>query len=140
MTNWLTSTGRIVYDPYRGNLKKKKNWWCVVEVDKEITRLYRWWVQKELMVNGMCEPSWNAHISVIRGEKPTADLMSLWKKYHGDEVTFRYKQNPQRTRDATSGGHYWVVEIDCPKLIEIRREFGYPCDWKLHLTIGRTWY
>lgn len=140
---WHTGTGKIVYDPYRGNLKKKPHWWCVVEIDKEITRLFRWFIQKELHVKGLCAPSWDAHISVIRGEKPPPELMYLWKKYNGEEVTFKYKQHPRQTGDTTGGDrpdHYWFVEVDCPKLIDIRKEFGYPSDWKLHLTVGRTWF
>lgn len=141
--NWHTGTGKIVYDPYRGNLKKKPHWWCVVEVDKEITRLFRWWIEKELHVKGLCQPSWDAHISVIRGEKPPQHLMHLWKKYDGQEVTFKYAQNPRQTGDTTGGdrpGWYWFVEVEAPFLIDIRKEFGYPHDWKLHLTVGRTWF
>ena len=100
---WHTGTGTIVYDPYRGNLKKKPHWWCVVELDREITRLFRWWIVKELHVKELKQPSWDAHISVIRGEKPTPELMHLWKKYDGEEVEFKYKQHPRQSGDTTGG-------------------------------------
>jgi hypothetical protein len=140
---WHTGVGVIQYDPYRGNLKKKPHWWCVVNVDKEITRYYRWWIQRELHISGLCEPSWNAHISVIRGEKPSANLMHLWKKYHGEKIKFRYKHNPRQSGDTTGNDrpdNYWFINVDCPKLLDIRRELNRPCDWNLHLTVGRTWY
>ena len=140
---WHTGTGTIVYDPYRGNLKKKPHWWCVLELDREITRLFRWWIVRELHVKELKSPSWDAHISIVRGEKPTPELMHLWKKYDGEEVTFKYKQHPRQSGDTTGGDrpdNYWFVEVDCPRLIDIRKEFQLPSDWKLHLTVGRTWY
>lgn len=140
MLNWHSGTGKIVYDPYRGNLKKKKHWWCVVEVDREITRYYRWWIQSQLHISGLCQPSWDAHISVLRGEKPREDLMHLWKKYNGQSITFRYKHDPHFIKDRESTGFYWMVDVDCPQLINIRKELQRPSNWQLHLTVGRTWY
>jgi len=140
---WHTSTGKIVYDPKRSpKIKKGEKWWCVVTVDREITRYYRWWIEKELHVKGLCQPSWNAHISVLRGEKPRHDLMHLWKKYDGEIVTFRYKHFPRQSGDTTHDrpDFYWFVEVDCPKLISIREELERPSDWKLHITVGRTWF
>jgi hypothetical protein len=135
------SSGRLTYDPYRGDLKKKKHWWAVVNVDREITRYYRWWIESQLHIKGLCQPSWNAHISVIRGEKPSPALMHLWKRYSGNEFTFEYSHNPYRItpRDGSSGS-YWVVGVKCDELLEIRRELNRPVTWDLHITVGRTWY
>ena len=36
----------------------------------------------------LCQPSWDAHISIIRGEKPPKGLEHLWKKYDGQKVEF----------------------------------------------------
>lgn len=140
---WHKGTGKIVYDPYRGNLKKKPKWWCVVEVDKEITRYYRWWIERMLHVKGLCQPSWDAHISVIRGEKPTPELMHLWKKYDGQIVEFEYKHMPRQSGDTTGWDrpdHYWFVDVHAPHLLDIRKELERPCNWNLHLTVGRTWF
>ena len=49
---WLTGTGIIRYDPPRPGLKTRIKWWCVVDIDREITRYYRWWVKKELRQKG----------------------------------------------------------------------------------------
>jgi len=67
MNEWHTGHGYIKYDPYRPGLKKKKDWWAIVKIDREITRYYRWWVMKERWID-LCQPSWDAHISIIRGD------------------------------------------------------------------------
>jgi len=136
---WHMGSGRIVYDPYRGQMKNKTTWWCVVDVDKEITRYYRWWVWRKYGIE-LYQPSWDAHISVIRGEKPSTDKMNLWKKYHKQIVDFKYEHNVRWAGDKEGVyKHYWFVVIDCPFLIDIRKEFDLPHDWRLHLTIGRTY-
>lgn len=137
----FTSKGKIIYDPHRGRMKKRTAWWCVVDIDKEITRYYRWWIKQRYWID-LCQPSWDAHISVIRGEKPRPHLQHLWKKYDGQIVEFQYSHNVRQSGDTTGWDrpdHYWFVEIDCPQLVDIRKEFELPYDWKLHLTIGRTW-
>ena len=150
---WHQGTGVVQYDPPRGRMKKKIDWWCVINVDPEITRYYRWWVQKELHVKGLHPPSWDAHISVVRGEndirsydrslRPSEypDANELWKKYDGEVVEFRYQHNPQRGKDRPElVGTFWNVEVDCPRGTEIRKELGLKYDWALHLTFGRTWF
>ncbi len=139
---WHTGYGYIKYDPPRGRMKKKTNWWAVVNIDREITRYYRWWIQKELHVE-LCKPSWDAHVSIIRGEQPPIELQHLWKKYDGQRVEFKYKHCVRQSGDTTGNDrpdHYWFVEVDCPLLKQIRDEFGFPSNWKQHITVGRTWY
>lgn len=141
---WHTSTGRIVYDPRRPGLKGNKNkWWCVVLVDKEITRYYRWWIERRYHIKELKQPSWDAHISIIRGynDRPDKSLDFLWGKYDNEIVEFRYMHAPRQTRSGESKtGHYWFVEVDCPKLVNIRKELNRPYNWKMHITVGRTWY
>ena len=138
----LKSTGTIIYDPHRGKMSKRTDWWAVVNVDKEITRYFRWWVKKELWVD-LYQPSWDAHISIIRGEKPPEDKMHLWKKYHKQKIEFEYSLNVRQSGDTTGWDRpnpYWFVEVHCPLLKQIRDEFGFPSNWKQHITIGRTYY
>ncbi len=149
---WHTGTGVIQYDPPRGRMKKKVDWWCVINVDTEITRYYRWWVEKELHVKGLHPPSWDAHISVVRGSndirsydrdfpKPYPNAKELWKKYNGEVVEFQYQHNPQRGKDRVElEGSFWNVEVLCPRGTAIRKELGLKHDWPLHLTFGRTWF
>lgn len=155
---WLKSRGRIKYDPYRGRMKKNTKFWCVVETDPEICRYYRWWVDRSLLNItmepgfGLFQPSGGAHISVIRGERdvrkakdggkvPWEDINALWGKYDGREVDFLYSPNVRVSGDTTGDrpSHYWFVEVDCPFLKQIREEFDLPSDWKLHMTVGRTY-
>ena len=141
MDGWHTGTGIIKYDPYRGGMKNKTNWWAVLEVSKEITRYYRWWIQKEKWIK-LYQPSWDAHVSIIRGEKPAPHLMHLWKKYDGQRVDFKYKHHVRQSGDTTGWdrpSHYYFVEVNAPFLMDIRNELQRPTDWKLHLTIGRTY-
>ena len=151
--NWHTGSGIIKYDPPRPGMTRRTDWWAIIKVDREITRYYRWWVDKEVVnplglehvnsgskayfdslgAKGLVEPSWNAHISIVRGEKPREDLRYLWKKYDGERISFCYRHCPYK-----SDGPYWFVEVFCPRLEEIRDELKLITGWKYHLTIGRT--
>jgi hypothetical protein len=131
---WHKSSGKIIYDPPRPGLKKKKDWWVIIKVDREITRYYRWWVKNRYWVD-LCQPSWNAHISIIRGEKPAKNKMHLWKKYNGMKVDFEYSHFVKQAKKP----EFWLVEVRCPMLKKIRNEFGVPSNWMGHMTIGRTW-
>lgn len=154
--NMLMSKGRIVYDPYRGDMKNRTKYWCVVDVDREITRYLRWWTDRELLNItgvpgfGLYQPSWDAHISVVRGENdirevPAHKLARLWGKYHDEEVEFEYNLEVRQSGDrpAVNGfvpkDHFWFVNVYCDKLVYIRKELGLPHDWRLHLTFGRTY-
>lgn len=136
------SKGRIVYDPPRPGMKNRTTWWAVVQIDREITRYYRWWVKNKFHIE-LCQPSWDAHISIIRGEKPPEDKMHLWKKYDGKVITFQYEHNVRQSGDTTGNDrpdHFWFIDVHCPLLKQIRQEFGFPSNWNQHITIGRTWY
>ena len=143
----FTSYGKIVYDPNRGSMTRRTNWWCVAEVDREITRYYRWWIQTKYNPFQIEEwkvhpPAWDAHVSIIRGEQPPADKMHLWKKYHGQRMEIHYP-SPSDYYIAgpthSVGGLFFIVDVDCPDLIKIREEFGFKSDWKLHLSFGRMY-
>jgi len=135
---WHIGTGIIKYDPFRGNMKNKTNWWAVLEVDREITRYYRWWIQNQKWTH-LHQPSWDAHVSIVRGEKPEPNLMHLWKKYDKQRIEFKYKHEVIQTTKDNKGGPYWYVEVECPFLKNIRDELNRPSNWALHLTIGRTY-
>ena len=134
-------------------MKRKVNGWCVIDVDREITRYYRWWVDRELLNKtgvqgfGLKQPSWDAHISIIRGEGdikqvPADKLKKLWRKYDGQEVEFFYHHNVRQSGDTTGfdrPDHYWFVNVECALGKQIREELGLPSHWKFHLTIGRTY-
>ncbi|HYG36765.1 MAG TPA: hypothetical protein VEC99_18375 [Clostridia bacterium] len=148
MEDWHKGTGRIVYDPPRPGLKRKRDWWVVVELDQGITDYYRWWVNRMLLNplgferKGLQMPSWGPHMSIIRGEKPWPDKMHLWKKYDGQQVEFHYDYKVRQSGDTTGADrpdNYWFVDAVCPLGTQMREEFGYKSDWKFHITVGRTY-
>jgi len=149
---WYKSSGTIVYDPPRPKLRKRPDHWVVINADYEIARYFRYWVDKEVLnplgfeKGGLAEPSWGAHISIIRGLNDIRncpfDWKTIWKRYHGQKVEFEYSNKVRYTGDTTGHdrpGDYWFVEVRCPLAEQIRDEFKLIRDWSLHLTIGRTW-
>lgn len=139
MVNYHHGSGVIKYDPYRAEMKKRTSWWCVVNVDREITRYYRWWLRKEYHLI-LEQPSWDAHISVVRGETDVKRKLDVWKKYDGDKVDFLYEHGTIRSHPDPKGGRFYWVDVECPKLAQIRKELGLPVGWRFHITIGRTYY
>ena len=140
---WHTGIGTIVYDPFRGKMKTRTKWWCVLELDKEITRYYRWWIEKELHIHSLVQPAWDAHISIIRGEEPADNLKHLWKKYDGKVVEFKYEHNPETVGpkvNRNSTDTVWTLRIRDPFLLSIRSELGRPSNWNLHLTVAKENY
>lgn len=139
----LKGSGIIRYDPHRGDMKARTKWWAVLECDNNIANYYRQQVMNQYGIK-LHQPSWGAHVSIIRGEEPRPDLMHLWKKYDGKKVTFDYAHFPRfngDTRVVTNhkNGSFWFLDIDCEFLSNIRKELQLPYDWKLHMTIGRRW-
>lgn len=127
--------GKIVYDPFRAGMKRRTDWWAVIDIDKDITRYYRWWLQNRYHLR-LDAPAWDAHISVIRGEKPKPDLQHLWKKHHGRTIEFEYGTDIYKA-PAQDGRHFWVIDCVCPEFVEIRKELKLPTHWAPHITVGR---
>ena len=135
----FSSTGVIRYDPPRPGMKHKTKGWAIVSVSKEITRYYRYWVNKETNPlkyekKDLFEPAWNAHISIVRGEKIDASKMHLWKKYDKQRVEFEYSNNVYQPKPG-----FFVVDVFCPIIDNIRDELGLKTFYEYHLTIGRSY-
>lgn len=131
---WHTGSGRIVYDPWRGKMKRRTEWWCVIETSRSITAYYRHTLQQNGCLKNLVAPTWDAHISILRGEKPYDNKMHLWEKYDGELVTFKYSHEVEHGNNP----RFWQVEVQCPYAMNIRKEMGFKTDWPLHLTIGVT--
>lgn len=139
------SSGKVIYDPWRGDMKRRTNGWCVLDVDREITRYYREWLRVERHIR-LQPPSWDAHISIVRGERLHPSKVHLWKKYHDKTIEFTYghpgdyydvRSRLQDRRDES--GQFFIVNIESPQLMDIRQELGLPTNWHLHLTFGRIY-
>jgi hypothetical protein len=138
----LKSVGRIVYNPYRGGMKNRTNGWCIIDIDKELTRYYRHWLKFQYHIN-LQQPSWDAHISCIRGESLHPELRILWGKYMNTKVEFEYDHgNIHKCRSGRQniedGGEYYYMHVTCPTIDNIRHELGLSSGLKYHFTIGRT--
>lgn len=140
MDHFHRGSGVIKYDPYRAEMKKRTSFWCIVQLDREITRYYRWWLQKEKHIKELHQPSWDAHISVIRGEGACKRHPELWKKYDGMEVNFMYEHGNFKSAPDPAGGTFYWIDVECPFLARIRKEMELPVGWRFHITIGRTYY
>jgi hypothetical protein len=145
--------GKIVYDPSRPGMKRRVEGWCIAEVDREVTRYLRWWINRKIVnplgieVSGslkkypfvpLHQPSWDAHISIVRGEynRLSHEKRGIWRKYHGKTFEFQYDLNPH---PAPGKPDFWIVDVVAPEMMEIRRELGLRTTWPLHLTVGRTY-
>ena len=137
--NSFKTSAKIVYDPYRGEMSRRTAWWCVAEIDKEITRYCRWWLKTELHIH-LQPPAWDAHISIVRGEKPRNEHLLKWKKFHKHPTTIEWDHTDIRSDvDKTNGGLFYWINVVCPELDNIRSDLGLPTGFKYHLTIGRTY-
>ena len=149
----IKGTGIIKYDPPRPGMTRRTQGWCVALVDREITRYMRWFVNKNVVnplgigVEGslkkypfvpLHQPSWDAHISILRGEgtRLTGAQKTLWKKYDGCRMDFWYDT---RIKQASGKPDFWIVNVTSPDMMQIRHELKLPTNWPLHLTIGRTY-
>jgi len=136
----FTGIGRIKYDPPRADMKHRTTWWAIAEVDREITRYYRWWLQYEKHII-LQKPAWDAHISIVRGENGCAQFPHLWKKYQDKRVEFQYDPSDLKcVRDNKQPGEFYWINVICPFFSDMRNELGLPVGWRFHITIGRTYY
>lgn len=137
---WFETKAKIVYDPYRGGMKRKTEWWAVAEVDKELTRYFRYIIEKKHGIR-LLPPSWDAHVSIIRGEMPRNG--TDWGFRDREEITLRYANVPRFSGDTSEvhdrSGYFWFVDVDSPDILQIRQHYDRPHNWKFHLTIGRTY-
>jgi len=156
--HYHTAIGTIKYDPPRHGMRKQtrasgrsnKDYWCILQVDTEITRYYRWMIQRRLwgwtavQPDWLCQPSWDAHVSIVRGEQPRRKE-ELWRKYNGVKVEFKYAHYPRKTtmedraNRYAKDGDFWFIDVECPLIDLIRDELGLRVHHRYHLTVGRTY-
>lgn len=149
-TEWYTGTGRIIYDPDRGKMKRRTEWWCVLHTYGEVHKYYRWFLDKhwwEIESGGYKrsynEPAWGAHISVVRGETPPNQ--EFWSKYNGEKIDFEYSPIIKSTKEYGYRDSFYILDVRCPRLNEIRKELGLRYirdngeEFIYHLTIARTY-
>jgi len=127
----LTFNPKAIRDP---SGKMFKPWWVIVKVNDDIVEFYSWFLEREFGIK-LQRPAFGAHVSLIRGEKPTNEKKweDAQKKWEGTQLKLKYWSPPR-----TNGKHWWLRLSDESELENIREEIGYSKKgmWILHLTIG----
>lgn len=126
----LSIEGKICYDPSRG--KKTDQYWCIIEIDKEITRYYRYLFKKRFGYD-LYSPSFDAHVSLLKGFH-TNKMDENWKHMDGKIVEIQYDSKLYWNEK-----HVWLNTY-CPEYFELREYYNIP-EWNTkdfgHLTVGK---
>ncbi len=149
----LKTKGFITYEPTR-NMQGKSEWWLTIELPyfSDTAKMYRWFIGREWYLADQChgkkraysKPPHHYHISIIRGEKPRANL-DQWGKYKANEkVNVEYSNEIRQTSIARDGkDHFWFVEAFYEYYVEMRKFYGlnyqrHGADFKGHITVARA--
>lgn len=137
---WLKTTGRLIYDPVRLDLRKKSrggSWWLIVEMDgnslEDFGAYYRWHLRNHGV--GMLQATaWKPHVTILDGRQEVKpEFQNLWKKYSGEIVTFEYDIELEKI------WKFWVLPVRCDFFKEIRKELGFKNDYPFHITVAREY-
>lgn len=121
--------GVLQYDPKIGT-KHFDPHWCLINCDNQIINLYSWFLKNKLGIILEKNKLWNAHISVIKGEKPLFEEM--WAINDGQEVEYWYSNIIR----FDNGKHAWL-DVFSPDMSKIRESIGLRPKCFFHLTLGR---
>ena len=127
----LSSKGQINYAPSRPSQKFSGEHICVVDTDEDLSAFYRWMWTKQNPHLPILKPSWNSHISIMRGERILNNGIP-WKYRDGELVEFSY--SPEIIDD---GVHVWINTY-CEAFFELRHRYNVPIKYNTgHITIGK---
>lgn len=107
---FFSSSGILLYSVVEGYGHR-----LILTVPPSIVEYYRALVPKAFGIN---TTRYEPHISVVRKETPTN--MAVWGKYQGSGLYFSY--SPIVCWDE----RYFWLRVNCPQLVEIRKELGLP--------------
>jgi len=121
-----------MFDGY-GILHYYPTWWLIVRVPGDVCKYYRKLVfyNRFLRLNpSKCE----SHITIVAGkyERPDEAYASLWGKYEGERIEFKYSP------EIDTNDEYFWAKVECKRIEDIREEMGLPPKilYPWHLTIG----
>ena len=130
--------GILEYDLDRGTMKKKKDFWLVLQLPYEIVKYYQYFLKTDLHLD-IKDPQWGAHVSIVRGEVPPNP--EFWKKYDGQKMKIKFYPEVEEVKDKKNPGSFYVIEFDDEFIAHIRSELGLQSKYlRYHLTVGRTYY
>ena len=158
MTDWIKTSGKLVYEPTRHEFKKThKMRTLIVELKRDqIDLYYQWflrkkfgsWADHELRtqtvynetqtarrqvtenVPGLARPMWGKHVTIVRGDEQGFKSPN-WGKYEGQKIDIFYMPELERT------WKFWSIPVKGDGLFEIRRELGLKAFHDFHITVGR---
>lgn len=124
--------GVVQYDP--NSSRKAEPHWCIIEVEKDITRYYRELFKKKFGII-LYSPAFDAHVSVLRGMGEVTEKMTTdWRYLDGKETEIWYDPNIYWNEQ-----HVWLNTY-CEDYYNIREFYGVE-NWNTHnfshLTIGK---
>jgi len=118
---------------FYGFLKYGEGNRLVVDVNPELTRLYRSFLPKHIKFN---IPRYYPHITVVRGKYETPPNKEFWFKYRGKKINFEYSPEIQ------IGKTYIWIPVRSEEIKNVRLELGLDyCFDKFkgyHITIANT--
>lgn len=107
------------------------DWWLLARVDDGLIDYYAAQVNKKFGVKLHTRTLWRAHVSVIRGVEPVANV-EKWGLGEGKIAQIKY------THEVYTNGAHWWLNVESDDLVDIRQHYGFSTDKKrFHLTIGR---
>jgi len=131
---WVTGTGIVVYSPHRPGIRKIQRhspWWVIVEIDKELSRYYRWWIEKRFGLR-LQVPTWGTHITVVSDrDKIEPEYLNQWKMFDRQQLSFEYNVAVEQH------WKFWTLNVKSDVLTQMRKDLGLTRHHSLHITIGR---
>jgi len=149
----LRTVGRIKYDPDRGKMKKRREWWCVIELTPGLCGYLRWqyhnhwWEYEPVRRTDLFAPAFHDHCTLIRGEIP--EIPKEWRYRDGEIVEIFYNNTIHIGNQSTHRGDVLFYHVNChvPVAKDIRSRLGLPSgrfwngvwkDFHYHITIGKN--
>lgn len=156
---WITTQGRLLYDPVRRDLKKvHKERTLIVQLPRDDLDLYYQWfirqrtgtwfnheAKQQLIFNEtqtalvtrdvgharVHRPLWGTHVTVVRGDE-LGYKSANWQKYHGQLITIQYSP------DMNKIWKFWSLPVKPSNLLlDLRAELGIKAHHDFHITIAR---
>jgi hypothetical protein len=116
--------------------------WVTIEAPYDVVNYYKFWVEK--FTGKKISTSYHKpHITVLAGKHEAGGSKhTLWKKYEGQVVEFKYYSKIYTDRDWFFLGEYFWLRVQCPLIPKLREELGFKPElkWPPHLTIGYCGY
>jgi len=137
---WVKTTGRLIYDPARPNLRKQSRntpWWLIAEITghspEDFSAYYRWHLRRHGI--GLLQPTaWKPHVTILDGRQEVqSKFHHLWKKYNGNVISLEYGI------DIEKRWKFWVLPVRCEFFSTIRKELGFYKEYPFHITVGREY-